>query len=417
MPNLQFLGEGALYSQDYQDVYYKESGIEESTHVFLMGIDFDHSVKEHYQDFKNQGNAVDEFVYRIAETGFGTGLNFILAVSRWRELEIPGRIEFYSVEKHPLSPMQMRLIQDQRPHLPLSYSEWGDSYEAQMSDKNVSTLVIEEHDFRLQVEITEGTYGLQRWNLSGVRKDDFFFNAWFLDGFDPGKNDDLWTSELFAEMRQLSQEGSRYSTFTTSGKVKRLLIKNGFSWRRREGILGKQHNMSGEYHGRVLSEHAWKESLQQALLLSIQKGSVDEVNQLVKEGAVWDSMQWIYHAALKGILHQCFQDLDTLHACFDREQCIVFRDERRAESILHAAVRSQKLLEVKFILNLYSAQERNELRDGQGRHALFLSSHMRSIELCEILLKAELDPFQEDNYYKSVKDYLMKESPLFTLFQ
>ena len=61
-------------------------------------------------------------------------------------------------------------------------------------------------------------------------------DVWFLDGFAPAKNPDMWTPELFAQLARLSRPGTTLGTFTTTGWVRRGLIAAGFAMRKVPGI-------------------------------------------------------------------------------------------------------------------------------------------------------------------------------------
>ena len=71
-------------------------------------------------------------------------------------------------------------------------------------------------------------------------------DAWFLDGFAPAKNPDMWTAELFAELARLAAPGSTISTFTSTGWVRRLLNAAGFKMKRTPGIGHKWEILRGD---------------------------------------------------------------------------------------------------------------------------------------------------------------------------
>src|SRR5690606_4666445 len=53
-------------------------------------------------------------------------------------------------------------------------------------------------------------------------------DGWFLDGFTPSKNPDMWTQDLFDQMARHSQKETSFATFTAAGFVKRGLQQAGF---------------------------------------------------------------------------------------------------------------------------------------------------------------------------------------------
>jgi len=74
-------------------------------------------------------------------------------------------------------------------------------------------------------------------------------DAWFLDGFSPAKNPEMWQAMMFTEMARLSRNGTTLSTFTTAGMVKRGLIEAGFSLQKQPGFGKKREMLTGEWLG------------------------------------------------------------------------------------------------------------------------------------------------------------------------
>ncbi|WP_368752106.1 tRNA (5-methylaminomethyl-2-thiouridine)(34)-methyltransferase MnmD, partial [Klebsiella oxytoca] len=76
-------------------------------------------------------------------------------------------------------------------------------------------------------------------------------DAWFLDGFAPAKNPDMWTAELFAAMARLARPGGTLATFTSAGFVRRGLEEAGFSMQKRKGFGRKREMLIGEMNQRL----------------------------------------------------------------------------------------------------------------------------------------------------------------------
>ncbi|HHO8087815.1 TPA: tRNA (5-methylaminomethyl-2-thiouridine)(34)-methyltransferase MnmD, partial [Pseudomonas aeruginosa] len=74
-------------------------------------------------------------------------------------------------------------------------------------------------------------------------------DAWFLDGFAPAKNPDMWSPVLFAELARLSAPQATLGTFTSAGFVRRGLIEAGFAMQRVPGYGQKREMLSGTYQG------------------------------------------------------------------------------------------------------------------------------------------------------------------------
>jgi tRNA 5-methylaminomethyl-2-thiouridine biosynthesis bifunctional protein len=74
-------------------------------------------------------------------------------------------------------------------------------------------------------------------------------DAWFLDGFSPAINPDMWSEELLACIGALSQTGTTFATVTSADDVKRGLREQGFALstvkddgRKRLTLSGKMAN-------------------------------------------------------------------------------------------------------------------------------------------------------------------------------
>ncbi len=72
-------------------------------------------------------------------------------------------------------------------------------------------------------------------------------DAWFLDGFAPSKNSDMWSETLFQEIARLSETNTTFATFTSAGEVRRRLQAAGFNVRKAAGFGKKREMLHGVY--------------------------------------------------------------------------------------------------------------------------------------------------------------------------
>ena len=70
-------------------------------------------------------------------------------------------------------------------------------------------------------------------------------NAWYLDGFAPSKNPDMWTQHLFDHMAKLASRYCSVATFTAAGFVRRGLIEAGFTMKKDKGFGIKREMIFG----------------------------------------------------------------------------------------------------------------------------------------------------------------------------
>lgn len=214
-------------SLDYDDYYFStDSGLEESQHVFIGPNKLDSRWLG--------SNKTSPFT--IVETGFGSGLNFLTTLKSWLETPDPKQnLYFLSIEQHPLDITELRLAHKAWPAL-----------------KQLSSLLLSQYPYLLR-----GKHHIRLFNgrvelaliFGDVNKDlkNYAFTAdcWFLDGFSPAKNPQMWQAELFRLMAQRSKKGTTFSTFTAASQVRKHLINKGFIVNKLSGYGKKREFLSG----------------------------------------------------------------------------------------------------------------------------------------------------------------------------
>lgn len=217
-------------SQQFDDVYFSaDDGLAETRHVFVEG-----------NGLPGRWQGRDRFT--IAETGFGTGLNFLAAWKLFDETAPPGAfLDFISVEKYPLGAGEIRRgLAHWAPELGRYLDRFLEQYPLRTAgfhrmvfDGRVAlTLIFDDaNDALPQLE---------------ARVD-----AWFLDGFTPAKNPLMWTQTVFNEMARLSVPGATFATFTAAGDVKRGLRDAGFSVNKQKGFGRKRDMLAGVMPGDI----------------------------------------------------------------------------------------------------------------------------------------------------------------------
>lgn len=230
--------QGRPHSRQYDDVYFAvNEGIEETRHVFLGQT----RLAERFANLAPHACVV------IGETGFGTGMNFYCA---WQLFEqhahAEARLHFVSVEKYPLG----------RDDLARAIRLWPElaAYSQPLLEQYVAV-----HPGFQQFTFDNGRVTLTLLVgdvLEQLPQLDAQIDVWFLDGFAPAKNPDMWTPELFAQLARLSHPGTVLGTFTTTGWVRRSLVDAGFAMKKVPGIGKKWEVMSGAYVGPVPSPGA-----------------------------------------------------------------------------------------------------------------------------------------------------------------
>jgi tRNA 5-methylaminomethyl-2-thiouridine biosynthesis bifunctional protein len=223
--------QGRPRSRVFDDVYFSDkSGLDETRYVFLE----QNRLAERFAALPAHGRLV------IGETGFGTGLNFLCAWQLFEQHAVAGaRLHFVSVEKYPLSPADLHRALVLWPEL------------KPLSDQLLTHYVAIHQGFQ-RITLANGRVTLTLLigdALEQLPQLDAQIDAWFLDGFAPAKNPDMWTAELFVELARLAAPGSTISTFTSTGWVRRLLNAAGFKMKRTPGIGHKWEILRGEFLG------------------------------------------------------------------------------------------------------------------------------------------------------------------------
>lgn len=228
---LEWDEQGLPFSSAYGDIYFsRDDGLEETRVVFLEN--------NHLPERFAALQANDNFV--IAETGFGTGMNFLCAWQLFnRQAPASARLHFISVEKYPLSPDDLKRALALWPEL----VEFSEPLLGQYVAIHPGFQRIKLAGGRVVLDLLIGD-GVEMFSQLDARVD-----AWFLDGFAPGKNPRLWSPELFEQVARLSVTGTSFGTFSSAGVVRRALKEAGFTVKRVPGIGKKWEFIKGEFAG------------------------------------------------------------------------------------------------------------------------------------------------------------------------
>jgi len=235
---VHFNESGTPVADHFDDVYFSnDSGIDETQHVFVAGND----LAERWQQWRNP-------TFVIAETGFGTGLNFLVAMRAFNEFRSANpdhplkRLYFITTEKFPLPQQDMQRALEAFPALKDEADALASLYP--MGLEGCHRLHFDNHSTTLDLWIGDVHELLPQWHCPV----DGLIDAWFLDGFAPSKNPDMWTDALFSQMARLSKTGTTFGTFTAAGIVKRGLAGVGFTIKKRNGFGRKRDMLTGVFN-------------------------------------------------------------------------------------------------------------------------------------------------------------------------
>jgi len=217
-------------SLQFDDVYFNtEGGQAEARHVFLDG----NRLGERFSTLASPH-------FSIAETGFGTGLNFLCTRALWlRQAPASARLNYIAVEKYPLTPDDLARCLGHWPEFDAAARQLQAQYPPRV--EGFHRLEFDAGRISLTMIFDDAVHGLSQ--LEGT------VDAWFLDGFSPAKNPDLWSAPLFAQMARLSHQNSSLATFSTARSVRDGLTGAGFSLAKAAGFGAKREMLTGSYGG------------------------------------------------------------------------------------------------------------------------------------------------------------------------
>ncbi|WCQ99496.1 tRNA (5-methylaminomethyl-2-thiouridine)(34)-methyltransferase MnmD [Paracoccus aestuarii] len=208
-PALDWREGGVPVSRDFDDPYFSlAGGLEETRHVFLAGNDL-------------PARLVPGF--HVAELGFGTGLN---ALALAQVAQVPVRMT--SFEAFPMTVPQLARAHAAFPALADLSAQlragWG---------RGVITL----GRVSLTLVLGDVRATLPAWRDRA--------DAWFLDGFSPAKNPQMWGADVMAQVGSHTAPGGSFATYTAAGHVRRALQDAGFAVARAPGFGRKRHMSRG----------------------------------------------------------------------------------------------------------------------------------------------------------------------------
>lgn len=225
---------GLPYSTQFDDVYFSVSpeqpqhGLAETRYVFLQH----NQLATRWQQLPTAHPS--HFV--IVETGFGSGLNFLAALQLWRETAPQqARLHFVSVEIAPFTLQDLRTAHAHFPDLADASAALCRQY--RLLQPGINQLDLPEFNASLTLFIGDSAHYLPTLDIQA--------DAWFLDGFAPAKNPQMWQPTLFESMARSARPGTTFATFTSAGMVKRGLQAVGFQVEKTKGFGHKRDMLCG----------------------------------------------------------------------------------------------------------------------------------------------------------------------------
>ncbi len=221
--------DGLPFSARFQDVYYgKQDAVGESQHVFLAAS----NLSERWIDL-----AAKQSSFVIAELGFGAGLNFMLSWQLWEQSADQRKgqqtLHYIAFERFPVNATDLARVHQQWPDLANLSQRLLANYR---SDCNGWHRLMPGANIILDLFIGDAVTALARRHAVDAKID-----AWYLDGFAPQRNPELWSAELCNLIAAHSHANSTVTTYSSAGKLRRNLQQAGFNVQKAQGFSGKRH--------------------------------------------------------------------------------------------------------------------------------------------------------------------------------
>ena len=220
--------DGQPRSAIFDDVYFSaEDGLAEARAVFLKGC-----------GLPDAWAGRREFV--VGELGFGSGLNILALLDLWTRTSDPAaHVHIFSIEAYPLTREEAARVLAAWPQL----APLAEALLAVWPGRARGFHRVDLPGLRatLDLAVMEAAPALENWNGKA--------DAWFLDGFSPALNPDMWSPQVLAAVARASAPGARLGTFTVAGAVRRGLSAQGFEVAKVPGHGRKRERLEARLPG------------------------------------------------------------------------------------------------------------------------------------------------------------------------
>ena len=225
-PQLQLTKDGShtLFNAQINESYHSTNGaLQESLHVFIEA-----GLKAQLE--KNVNNRI-----QILELGFGTGLNAILSYIECNKQQVD--CDYTGIEAFPLD---LPLIEQ------LNYTDWMNEDEKDKFNQIHTSEWNKKNDLNTQISLQKFHSKIEDIAKHPLSKMTNHFDLVYMDAFDPAKQPELWTIDIFTTLYQIMKDGASLVTYSSKGDVKRAMRAAGFKVERLPGPIGKRHMLRGK---------------------------------------------------------------------------------------------------------------------------------------------------------------------------
>lgn len=220
------LQDGIPYADAYGDIYHSaEGGLEQARHVFLAG----NGLPQRWRGRRS---------FTVLETGFGLGLNFLATWQAWRDdPERSAQLHYVAIEKHPFAAPDLEALHAPWPQLQTLSAQLRSAWPPLVSGFHRLSL----DEGRIQLTLVFGDVADCLPEIQAAA------DAFYLDGFAPSKNPEMWAPQILARLNRLAAPEATLATYSVTGTVRRALMQAGFLCDRPKGFGRKPQMLVGRF--------------------------------------------------------------------------------------------------------------------------------------------------------------------------
>ncbi|GIZ52247.1 bifunctional tRNA (5-methylaminomethyl-2-thiouridine)(34)-methyltransferase MnmD/FAD-dependent 5-carboxymethylaminomethyl-2-thiouridine(34) oxidoreductase MnmC [Noviherbaspirillum aridicola] len=218
--------DGVPYAAAYGDVYHSaDGGLEQARHVFLGGNDLPRRWR-------------DAARFTLLETGFGLGLNFLATWQAWQShAPAHARLHYVAIEKHPFAPDDLARLHARWPELAALSAQLRAAWPPLVP--GFHRVLLDGGRVTLTLAFGDIADCLPQIAMAA--------DAFYLDGFAPSRNPDMWSPQVLSRLHRLAAPGATAATYTVSAAVRQALAAAGFACEKRPGFGRKRDMLAARY--------------------------------------------------------------------------------------------------------------------------------------------------------------------------
>ena len=215
---------GVPLSTKFNDRYFSSAGgALECEHVFINGNNL-------------LSRWINTTQFTIAELGFGLGINFFTTANAWiLNSNTKSKLHYISIEKFHINIHDLRKVHSQMDINSDLLSEFYAQYPPNITGWH--RIHFEHHRIILTLIFNDA--------LTALNDANFKADAWYLDGFAPNKNPQLWSIDIAKQVFRFTKAKGSFATYSAANEVNKNFTAAGFKTTKQKGFANKREMLIG----------------------------------------------------------------------------------------------------------------------------------------------------------------------------